>query len=194
LEVLRRIRSTAVSQWTLALKTRQKVLETRRKQLKENLSANVRLRFLVVFPAFLEQFDEQIVLFIKSFIDKYHFKQTHTHTPLFALDVAQDLFDEIAERLIGKDVVPNLGRPVKTFSEISFFREPMVLKDKKEFVLRFIRWDDYKNLQLKVKADDLFVIGDGDITNLDLQDVNLEALGAEKFDEIKYMMGMSNAY
>lgn len=194
LEALRRIRSTAVSQWTLALKTRQKVLETRRKQLKENLSANVRLRFLVVFPAFLEQFDEQIVLFIKSFIDKYHFKQAHTHTPLFALDVPQDLFDEIAERLIGKDVVPNLGRPVKAFSEISFFREPMVLKDKKEFVLRFIRWDDYKNLQLKIKADDFFVIGDGDITSLDLQDVNLEALGAEKFDEIKYMMGMSNAY
>ncbi|MFQ6291565.1 hypothetical protein ACLMO3_14545 [Yersinia enterocolitica] len=194
LEALRRIRSTAVSQWTLALKTRQKVLEARRKQLKENLSANVRLRFLVLFPALLEQFDDQIVLFIKSFVDKYHFKQAHTHTPLFALDVSQDFFDEIAERLIGKDVVPNLGRPVKAFSEISFFREPMVLKDKKEFVLRFIRWGDYKNLQLKIKADDFFVIGDGDITSLNLQDVNLEILGAEKFDEIKYMMGMSNAY
>lgn len=194
LEALRRVRSTAVSQWTLALKTRQKILETRRKQLKGNFSANARLRFLVVFPAFLEQFDEQIVLFIKSFIDKYHFKQAHTQTPLFALDVPQELFDEIAERLIGKDVVPNLGRPAKAFSEISFFREPMVLKDKKEFVLRFVRWEDYRNLKLKIKADDFFVIGDGDITSLDLQDVNLEVLGAEKFDEIRYMMGMSNAY
>ncbi|MCW2258083.1 hypothetical protein M2263_004174 [Providencia alcalifaciens] len=194
LEALRRIRSTAVSQWTLALKTRQKVLEARRKQLKINLSTNVRLRFLVMFPAQLEQFDDQIVLFIKSFIDRYHFKQVHTHTPLFALDVPQNLFDEIAERLIGKDVVPNLGRPVKAFSESNFFREPMVQKDKKEFVLRFIRWEDYKNLQLKTKADDFFVIGDGDIAGLDLQDVNLEILCAEKFDEIKYMMGMSNAY
>lgn len=194
LDTLRRIRSTAVSQWTLSLKTRQKILDARRKQLKESLSANVRLRFFVIFPAFLEQFDDQVVLFIKSFIDKYHFKQAHTHTPLFALDVTQDSFDEIAERLIGKDVVPNLGRPVKAFSEISFFREPMVLKDKKEFVLRFIRWDDYKNIQLKVKADDFFVVGDGDVASLDLQDVNLETLGAEKFDEIKYMMGMSNAY
>ncbi|KKN98672.1 hypothetical protein LCGC14_0143510 [marine sediment metagenome] len=194
LEALRRIRSTAVSQWTLALKTRRKILEARRKQLKENLSANVRLRFLAIFPACLEQFDDQIVLFIKSFVDKYHFKQVHTHTPIMALDVPQDLFDEIAERLIGKDVVPNLGRPVKTFSEISFYREPMVLKDKKEFVLRLIRWSDYKKLQLKIKADDFFVIGDGDTTNLDLQDVNLETLGAENFDEIKYIMGMSNAY
>ena len=194
LETLRRIRSTAVSQWTLALKTRQKILETRRKQLKENLSANARLRHLLVFPAFLEQFDDQIVLFIKSFIDKYHFKLAHTQTPLFALDVSQCVFDEIAERLIGKEVVPNLGRPVKTFSETYFFREPMVQRDKKEFVLRFIRWDDYKNLALKSKADDFFVIGDGDITDVDSKDVNLEILGAEKFDEIKYMMGMSNAY
>ncbi|SEA17884.1 hypothetical protein [Paraburkholderia sartisoli] len=194
LEWLRRIRSTAVSQWTLALKTRQKVLETRRKQLKENLSMNVRLRHLVIFPAFLGQFDDQIVLFIKSFIDKYHFKITHTQTPLFALDVAQDVFDGIAERLIGKDVVPNHGRPVKTFSEVYFFREPMVQKDKKEFALRLIRWGDYKNLVFKTKADDFFVIGDGDITGVDVKDVNLEILGAERFDEIKYMMGMSNAY
>lgn len=194
LDVLRRIRHTAISQWTLALKTRQKVVESRRKQLRENLSANVRLRFLVIFPEFLERFDDEIVLFIKSFIDKYHYKQAHTHTPLFALDVSQDSFDEIAERLIGKDVIPNLGRPVKAFSEVSFFREPMVSKDKKEFSLRLIRWDDYKNLQLKNKADDFFVIGAGDIATLDLKDINLETLGAENFDEIKYMLGVSNAY
>ncbi len=194
LESLRRIRSTAVSQWTLALKTRRKVLETRRKQLKENLNANVRLRHLAIFPAFLEKFDDQIVLFIKSFIDKYHFKPTHTQTPLIALDVQQNVFDDIAERLIGKDVVPNHGRPVKIFSEAYFFREPMIQKDKREFALRLIRWDDYKNIALKAKADDFFVIGHGDITCVDFKDVNLEVLGAEKFDEIKYVMGISNAY
>jgi hypothetical protein len=194
LEILHRIRSTAVSQWTLALKTRHKVLETRRKQLKVNLSANARLRHLVIFPAFLEQFDDQIVLFIKSFIDKYHFKLAHTQTPLFVLDVPQNVFDEVSERLIGKDVVPNLGRPVKIFAETHFFREPMVHKNKKEFVLRFIRWDEYKKLALRTKADDFFVIGDGAITGVDVKDVNLEVLGAEKFDEIKYMMGISNAY
>ncbi|GKX39623.1 hypothetical protein SOASR014_33620 [Pectobacterium carotovorum subsp. carotovorum] len=194
LEILCRIRSTAVSQWTLALKTRHRVLEARRKQLKENLNANVRLRFIVIFPALLEQFDNQIVLFIKSFIDKYNFKQVHTLTPIFVLDVSQALFDEIAERLIGKDVIPNIGRPVNVFSEKFFFREPIVTKDKKEFVLRFIRWDDYKNLNIETKADDFFVIGNGDIANLNLQDVNLEILGTEKFDELKYMMGMTNAY
>ncbi len=194
LESLRRIKSTAVSQWTLALKTRQKIIETRRKQLSENLGTNVRLRHLVIFPEFLEQFDDQIVLFIKAFIDKYHFKVAHTHTPIFALNVTQDAFDDIAERLIGKDVIPNHGRPVKMFSESHFFREPMVQRDKKEFVLRFIRWDDYKNLVPKTKADDVFIIGSGNITGVNIKDVHLEVLGAEKFDEIKYIMGMSNAY
>ncbi|MEG0936413.1 hypothetical protein [Comamonas sp.] len=194
LEELRRIRSTAVSQWTLALKTRKKILETRHKQLKASLGVNARLRHLIIFPKFLKDFDNQIVLFIKSFIDKYHFKVAHIQTPLFALDVPQDFFDQIAERLIGKDVIPNHGRLVRTFTEAHFFREPLVQKDKKEFVLRLIRWDDYKNLQTKVKADDVFVIGDGDITNLDVKDVNLEILATENFDEIKYMIGISNVY
>jgi hypothetical protein len=70
----------------------------------------------------------------------------------------------------------------------------MVQKDKKEFVLRLIRWDDYKNLPLQAKADDFFVVGHGDIANFDVKDVNLEILDAENFDEIKYMMGISNAY
>lgn len=194
LETLRRIRTTAVSQWTLALKTRKMVLEARRKQLKENLNANVRLRFILIFPALIEQFDNQIVLFIKAFVDKYHFKPAHTHTPIFILDVSQSIFDGIAERLIGKDVTPNIGRPVNTFSAKFFFREPIVTKDKKEFALRFIRWEDYKKLHIETKPDDFFAIGDGDISSQDLQDVNIEVLGAEKIDEIKYMMGMTDAY
>lgn len=193
-ESLLRIRSTAISQWTLALKSRQKILETRRKQLKENLNSNTRLRHLIIFPNFIERFNDQIVIFIKSFIDKYHFKIAHTQTPIFALDLSKEELDDIGERLIGKDVTPNLGRPVKTFSEAHFLRDPLVTKEKKEFSLRLIRWDDYKDLKLTSKADDLFIIGEGEIQNIDIQDINLERLGAESFNEIKYIMGISNAY
>lgn len=193
-DTLREIRSTAISQWTLALKTRQKVLDTKRKQLKENFGINARLRHLIIFPEFLDKFDDHIIIFIKSFLDKYHFKIAHTQTPLFALDVSQDALDEIAERLIGKDVIPNNGRLIRSFSEINFFRDPMVQKEKKEFSIRLISWTDYKNLTTKIKADDFFVIGTGDISGIDTKDINLEVLGSEKFDEIKYIMGISNAY
>ena len=191
---LRKIRATAISQWTLALKTRQKILDTRRKQLKGNLNTNARLRHLVVFPKFLDQFDDQIVIFIKSFIDKYHFKVAHTQTPLFALDVPQREFDEIAERLIAKNIIPNHGRPVINFAEVHFLREPMMIKDKKEFSLRLIRWDDYKNITINKKADDLFVLGHGNIESLNVQDINLEILDTENFGEIRYVMGIDYAY
>lgn len=193
LESLRRIRSTAISRWTLALKTREKILETRRRQLAENLRLNARLRHLILFPSFLEGFSDQVVLFIKSYTDRYHHKAAHTHTPTFVIDVPRDELDDIGERLIARDITPNLGRPIKSFSETHFFREPLVVKDKREFLLRLIRWDDYKNLKAKQKPDDLFVIGRGDI-DIDTKDVNLEVLAAERLDEIKYMMRMSNAY
>ena len=91
-------------------------------------------------------------------------------------------------------MTPNHGRPVKTFSEALFLREPMIQRDRKEFALRLICWDDYKKLSLSTKADDLFVIGYGDAAGAALKDVNLEILEAEKFDEIKYILGISNAY
>ncbi|QDD89700.1 hypothetical protein [Pseudomonas oryzihabitans] len=194
LATLRKIRSTAISQWTLALKTRKKIIESRRKQLKENLNKNVRLRFVTIFPEFIEQFDEQIILFIKSFIDKYHYKQAHTQTPLFALDVTQQELYKIASRLDSKDVCPNLGLTAMDFSEKNFFREPMANKDRKEFALRLISWNEYKGIQLQKKADDFFVIGYGNTAELDLQDINVENLACEKLEEVKYMLGISDVY
>jgi hypothetical protein len=194
LKTLREIRSTAVTQWTLALKSRNKILETRRKQLRENLSVNARLRHIVVFPTFLEKFNDQIVLFIKSFVDKFHFKLAHTQTPLIALDMSQAEVEVIAERLVGKDVIPNLGKPVNAFSGTYFFRDPLVQKEKKEFSLRLISLAHYKGLALPAKPDDLFVIGSGTIEEIDLRDVNIEVLAVENFDELKYVLGISHGY
>ena len=194
IHTLLQIKSTAVSHWTLALKTRQKILEARRKQLKGVLSTNTRLRHIAIFPRFLDNFDDNVVLFIKSYIDKYHFKISHNKTPLFALDVSQDDLDRIAQRLIEKNIIPNHGRPVNHFSEDYFFREPLIQKHRREFALRIIRWNDYKLLGHKTSPDDLFVIGSGDCPGINARDINVEVLGAENFDEIEYVMGISNAY
>lgn len=191
---LRRRRSTAITQWTLALSVRDKVLPARRKQMKSNLGANVRLRHLAIFPERIPRFTEEIVLFIKSFLEKYHHKTCHIRTPLFALDVDQGDFDSIAERLVEKKIAINDGRPIKKFSSTSFFREPMTVRSRKEFSLRLIRWADYINLQFPVKADDLFVIGYGPEIEIDLLDINVEILQSEDFKEIKYMVGISDAY
>ena len=68
---LKAIRTTAISRWTLALKTHKKLLESRRKQLKSNLDKNARLRYFVIDAKSLEDYDNGIVLFVKDYLEKY---------------------------------------------------------------------------------------------------------------------------
>jgi len=89
LERLRTIKTTAVSKWTLALKSRVKILETRRKQLKTNLNKNARLRYFLIFKDSIQDFSPNIVLFISDYLDKYHFKSAHICTPLICLECAE---------------------------------------------------------------------------------------------------------
>ncbi len=87
---LKAIRTTAISRWTLALKTRKKLLEARRKQLKVHLDKNARLRYFVIAPGSIEDYDTEIVLFVSDYVDKYHFKTAHTATPILCLCAERD--------------------------------------------------------------------------------------------------------
>ena len=57
LSTLHQIKTTAISQWTLSLKTRQSLLAARRKQLKQNLAKNVRLRYFLLHVDSLKEFE-----------------------------------------------------------------------------------------------------------------------------------------
>ncbi len=61
---LKRIKTTAITRWTLALKTRKKLLTARKKQLKPHLDINSRERHFLVSQSSLEDFEDRIVLFI----------------------------------------------------------------------------------------------------------------------------------
>lgn len=66
LDRLNSIRTTAISRWTMALKTKNKLLKARRKQLKVHLDKNSRLRYLIIDPHTLSDYEAEIVLFISS--------------------------------------------------------------------------------------------------------------------------------
>ncbi len=85
LDELRSIRTTAISRWTLTLRTRKQLLDARRKQLKADLDKNSRSRYFVINSSSLDDFSEEIVLFINDYLEKYHFKPAHINTPLFCL-------------------------------------------------------------------------------------------------------------
>jgi hypothetical protein len=196
---LHQIKTTAISQWTLSLKTRQILLAARRKQLKPNLAKNARLRYFLLHADALHEFESQVVMFINDYLDKYHFKPAHVSTPVFCLATTEEQFRAIEIRLSQKEIIPNDGYFANEFDEGRFLREPMTQKGersivKREFDLRLLRWDTHEFLLNKRKSDDLFVLGSGGYGGLDIEDVNLEELATDSFDEIKYMIGLSDVY
>lgn len=128
LKQLKSIRKTAISRWTLALKSRKKILDARRKQLKTNLNKNARLRYFIIDPDSIEDYEEGIVLFICDFIEKYHFKPAHTHTPLFCLCTDMSGIQDIQRRLFTKNIVAEDGYIGGEFKESRFFRDPISSK------------------------------------------------------------------
>lgn len=192
---LHQIKTTAISQWTLSLKTRKSLLAERRKQMKPNLAKNARLRYFLFHADKLQEFESQVVMFINDYLDKYHFKPAHLKTPVFCLDTSEELFKTIELRLYQKGIITNDGYVTNLFDESRFLREPMTKKGdngamEREFSLRLLRWSAHGNVLNKRKSDDVFVIGAGGYAGLDSEDVNIEELATDSFNEIKYMLGL----
>ncbi|MHC2067366.1 hypothetical protein ACYFX5_07835 [Bremerella sp. T1] len=198
LEELKAIRTTAISRWTLALKSRDKVLIARRKQLKAHLDKNSRLRYFAIDLGSIVDYKDDIVLFIKNYLDKYHFKPAHTHTPVMCLRADHATIQQIKHRLYKKGILVTDGYIGPEFEAAHFFRDPLVAKEvggtpKREFSLRILSWDHCRHMNNR-KCDDVFIIGDLDISPLDTKDVNVERLAGATVKEVEFILGISNVY
>jgi hypothetical protein len=199
LDKLNGIRTTAISRWTMALTTRKKLLEARRKQLKVHLDKNSRLRYFVIDPKSFNDFDSEIVLFISDYLDKFHFKPAHISTPIFCICTPrQDVLD-IQHRLYLKGITGTDGYIGAHFEEHFFFRDPFSAKGtggsyQREFALRITNWNNHGQVLNNRKCDDLFILGEVDCGSLNTVDVNIECLAGATIKEIKFVMGVSNVY
>jgi hypothetical protein len=199
LEDLMGIRKTAISRWTMALRTRKQLLDARRKQLKSHLDKNSRLRYFVVDSETLGDYETEIVLFVSDYLDKYHFKPAHISTPVLCLCTSEQDFRNIQYRLYAKGIISTDGYIGGHFDEPLFFRDPLSRKGaggaiKREFSLRLLRWQDHGTVLNHRKCDDLFIIGEPNCDSLRTVDVNVEHLAATSLKEVKYVMGVSNVY
>jgi len=193
------IRKTAISRWTLAHRTREKILRERRKQLKTHLDKNARLRYFVIDPIGIEDYDSEIVLFVTDYIGKYHFKTAHTNTPLLCIKDTQEHILLVQSRLFAKDIISDSGFIGGEFKESWFFREPMSLKKEggkieREFAIRLLSWANHSGVLNIRKCDDLFIIGESNDDSLDTLDVNVERLSGVTMKEIGFIMGLSDVY
>ena len=167
LEALKNIRKTAISRWTMALRTRKQLLDARRKQMKTHLDKNSRLRYFVVDAKTLDDYEEEIVLFVADYLDKYHFKTAHISTPVLCLCTSIENFLSVQYRLFTKGIISTGGYIGEHFEESRFFRDPFTSRGaggavKREFSLRMLRWEDHGAVLNNRKCDDLFVIGEPD--------------------------------
>lgn len=200
LKALREIRKTAITKWTLSLKDYKKIIDTRKRQLKPNLDKNSRLRYFVIDEGSIEDFDQSIVTFISDYLEKFHYKPAHTHTPIFALDCEQTKFDEIRERLFKKGIRFRDGfTPSKVFDENYFYEAPITKEVSKkeiqrEFSIRLLRYDPKNPILNHKPCDDLFIIAPQIYPELHIEDLCIEQVNISKLQELKYILGVSNAY
>ena len=196
LEILADIRKTAISRWTLALKTRQTILRTRQAQLRTNLSKNSRKRCLIIAQNTVAEFENGIVLFIQDFIGKYHFKPNHEKPPTFYLDCNEDLFSEIRLRLHQKNIRFTTGTEINEFFDLGhFLREPVTRvingnQVQSDFQIRITCHNETHDLLRHKGFDDVYVISNSHYSFWE-QDVEIEALPVDSFEELAFLLGLS---
>jgi hypothetical protein len=125
-------------------------------------------------------------------LNKYHYKLVHINTPLFCFFTTKEKLSEINHRLYQKNIISTDGYFGANFEISYFLREPIINKSKKEFSLRLILWENF-NL-IKHKCDDLFIVGNIDISLIDTTDINVEVLQVTTLKEIKYLLGVCDIY
>jgi hypothetical protein len=196
ISLLNALKKTTISRWTLALKTIKKVLEGRKKQLRANLSKNVRRRSFIVSETAAEDFDQGIVIFIAEFLDKYHFKAAHLEPPLFCLDCNDVQFDEIRDRIHQKGIRFTDGFIGSRFDPVHFARAPIVVsssrdRSRTEFSIRLLRYQ--AGIELP-PTDDLFVISKAQYAGIPTKDLNEERLETSTLLQAKFLLGVANTY
>jgi hypothetical protein len=191
--------STAISKWTLALKTKRQLLTTKRKELSQYLSRNSRERCFYLSKDQLIDFNDGVVVFISNFLAKYHTKALHLKTPVFVFDCDFDELNEIQHRLFLKGIRVCAGYIGSKFEVQEFFREPIrkssrSLVNEREFQIRILSYGDQPEAVNYRKCDDLFFVCKHKPEQIDFVDIEMTEIGVPNFSELEYVLSIRNEY
>jgi hypothetical protein len=196
---LQQIRKTAITKWTKSLFSLNKILSTKKRQLKANLDKNSRLRYFYISENSISNFNDEIVIFINEYLSRYHFKDVHDKSPLFCLDCSPETFKDIRIRLHKKGIRYNDGLITDDyFDKNKFLTDPIRAiigkKLSKEYEIRLLHFNDNAiNILNENKGDDLYIFSNK-VPPLDFRDVNSEHIDLNDINQIKFIMGMSESY
>ncbi|RVU85997.1 hypothetical protein EOL70_00665 [Leucothrix sargassi] len=198
-DMLERVNSTAITKWTLALKDKKALLNSKKKQISANLSQNSRERCIYFMGEQIQDFEDGFVVFVSNYLSKYHNKAAHIKTPIFSIDCTEDKVFELEHRLYLKRIKAHTGYIGNKFIENDFFKDPISkgsrsLVSDREFQIRLFSNKSHPELLNSRKCDDIFFIGNKIPENVDCTDIEISILGVPNTKELEFVLSMRNSY
>lgn len=194
IKISKKIYTKLLTHPTKELANYKKLLTQRRKQLSAILNINYRKRCLVFDPSYIENFDDEIVVFIKDYVDIYCTK-TKLHIPavICILGYDKNKINTLVGRLYQKGIEAETGYRGSDFYADAFNRTPVkkISDGWMEFKIK-ICGDLVEGVEAINcnKQDDILQFTEKLPGNLSTQDVNMEVLDVQNFDQIEYLLKM----
>lgn len=196
LNELKTIKRTAISRWTKELSNYKQLLSIRRKQMAKILNINLRKRCLVFNPNQIENFEQEIVLFIKKFVDIYCCKvKLHCPAIFCILGYDKEKIADLVSRLYEKGIEAETGYRGSIFYSEAFLKEPE--KKNSENWMQFkvkICFDSTECVDAinRNKQDDIFQIAEQLPNSFSTRDVDIEVLDISNFSQLEYLLKMKD--
>ncbi len=192
LEELKGIRKTAISRWTRELSNYKELLTNRRKQLGKNLNVNYRKRCFIFEPTQIENFEQEIVLFIKNYIDIYCCKpKLHIPAIFCILGYNKEKIDGLISRLYEKGIETETGYRGSVFYPEAFVKKPerKIGENWLQFKIKICS-DSEECIEAinRNKQDDVFQVSEHLPEAFSIRDVNREILDVNSFSQIEYLL------
>ena len=190
---LRQIRQVTFTRWTRELATRAKIFARLREDLKHGLRQNARSRVFVIDPSDIEDFESDIVQFIKKFTQIYSSKFLHSDPPLFMFTGGYDV-DALQLRLYAVGLHCQTGKVGNTILVDELFRRP--IRVPKPLMMQFHLRIASRNLvvgQPPRRPDELFLINVAD-DEWEHEDINVYSFEIDRLADLEYVLQIRSKY
>jgi len=194
LSALKDVRKVTFTRWTRELTTKGQIFKRLRDDIKQSLACNARGRAFVIAPTGIENFDDDIVRFIKAFVERYSCKYLHSNPPLFMIAGDYDV-GALQARLYAVGLRCQTGLVGGSSVVIQeLFRQPLIKRQpvKFEFRLRLASRERVVDAPPR-KLDELFLVNVPDDPWED-SDINVHHFEIERLSDLEYALQLRNSY
>ncbi|WP_426231057.1 hypothetical protein [Pararhizobium sp. DWP3-4] len=191
---LRETKHVTFTRWTRELSTRGKIFQRLRKDLKPSLNLRSRRRYFVIDPTQIVNFDDEIVRFLRAFVERYESSSLANIPPLFAMPASYNV-GRLVARLHDAGLRCADGMIGGTEFRIdNFFRKPMIRRTpfQTEFSLHIARRSSITELG-PARPDELFLVNVSEDPWVHA-DVNVHRFEIERLSDLEYALQLRADY